>query len=733
MVIKHHTTSCSRLLLYALASVVAVESGCGGGSSSSGPQPNPVPAIATINPTTAVRGGPSFTLTVNGSNLLSTSSVQWNGQSRPTIFLSNTQLQAQILLDDISVAGTDAVTVFNPAPGGGTSNSASFSIPCVLATASPASAQTRARLGAYYFDGWSGPLTNFHFQGMPNGPYQDRQPLSGWQDNNNCAVEQQLAWAHSFGINFFVFDWYFNTAVTDTTGEDLNSALKITHALPDRHGMQYAILYVNSPPFVIGPADWAGAINEWMGYMTDLAYMQVNGKPLFQIIDMGQMRQAFGSPSAVTAALNQLRAAAQAHGLAGVYIVGGFGVPGGSSGQDGFFPAIGEALGDGYDAVTMYNYPFAPTEVNGVLPFSSLSAAGKWIWSQGAVKSPVPFIPVSMTGWDPRPWDERESGTNFLMWFSRSPQDVTTFVDDAITWAESNPQVRSEPSPAPPIVLLEAWNELGEGGFFLPTIGDGTSYGDSLAAMLAVPPTRSRTVLTLQDSGPTDPNRTASGQLTDAAGAPISGATITFSDTSASGTGTYAQYQLSGQPPVAATQAVVGFRVNMEGAGPEPSDFSLYQASYIQTADGIERVVNGSFAFGAQSWSFGGQAQLVPSDRGAGQMVQVLATPSQAAALTSAPFALTPGATFIASFSARVAPVSFASGYFTVIFLGAGTEISRQVIPLPATKVTFGTTSTDAVGHYQLALTSLGTSQVTLEAAYAGDAQHWPAYARVAP
>ncbi|MCU1316986.1 MAG: hypothetical protein JWN63_2308 [Candidatus Acidoferrum typicum] len=730
MLINHHTSSCSRFLLCALASVVTVESGCGG-SGSSGPQPNPVPAIATIDPTTAMRGGPSFTLTVNGSNLISTSTVQWNGQSRSTTFLSNTKLQAQIPLDDISVAGTDAVTVFNPGPGGGTSNSASFNIPCVLAAASPASTQAHARLGAYYFDGWAGPLTNFHFKGMPNGPYQDREPLSGWQDNNNCAVEQQLAWAHSFGIDFFVFDWYFNTAVTDPTGEDLNSALKITHALPDRHGMQYAILYVNSPPFVIGPADWAGAINEWMGYMTDPAYIQINGKPLFHIIDMGQMRQAFGSSTAVGAALNQLRAAAHAHGLAGVYVVGGFGVPDGSSGQDGLFPDLTMAFVDGYDAVSMYGYPFAPPVINGMLPFSSLSGAGKWIWSQGALKSPVPFIPVSMTGWDPRPWDEREFLTNDLMWFSRSPQEVTTFVSDAITWAESNPQLRPEPSPASPIVLMEAWNEQGEGSLLTPTVGDGTSYGDSLAAMLAAPPTRSRTVLTLNDSGPTDPNRTASGKLSDAAGAPISGATITLSDTPASGT--FAQYQLSGQPPAAATQAVVGFRVNIEGAGPERSDFSLYQASYVQTADGIERVVNGDFSLGAQSWSFGGQAQLAPSDRGAGQMVRVLATPSQTAALTSAPFALTSGAAFHVSFSARVAPSSFGSGYFTVIFLSGGTEISRQEIPLTAGKLTFATTSTDAAGNYQFGLTSLGTSQVTFEAAYAGDAQRWPAYARVAP
>jgi len=114
-------------------------------------------------------------------------------------------------------------------------------------------------------------------------------------------------------------------------------------------------------------------------------------------------------------------------------------------------------------------------------------------------------------------------------------------------------------------------------------------------------------------------------------------------------------------------------------------------------------------------------------------MVQVLATPSQTAGLTSAPFAITSGATFQVSFSARVAPSSFGSGYFTVIFLSGGTEISRQEILLKAGKLTFATTSTDAAGDYQFGLTSLGNSQVTLEAVYAGDVQHWPAYARVGP
>ncbi len=70
-----------------------------------------------------------------------------------------------------------------------------------------------------------------------------------------------------------------------------------------------------------------------------------------------------------------------------------------------------------------------------------------------------------------------------LAW-SGSPQDVAGFVNAAITWADSNPQLRPEPPPAPPMVLVEAWNELGEGSYLVPTVGDGTSYGDSLASML---------------------------------------------------------------------------------------------------------------------------------------------------------------------------------------------------------------------------------------------------------
>ena len=102
--------------------------GTSGGVSFAISASNPVPAITTLSPTTAVAGSAAFNLTVNGTGFVSGAAVKWNGSSRTTTFVSATQLLAAITAADIAVAGTVQVTVFNPAPGGGTSGGVSFAI-----------------------------------------------------------------------------------------------------------------------------------------------------------------------------------------------------------------------------------------------------------------------------------------------------------------------------------------------------------------------------------------------------------------------------------------------------------------------------------------------------------------------------------------------------------------------------------------------------------------------------
>jgi hypothetical protein len=89
---------------------------------------NPVPSITSLAPSSAMAGSPGFTLTVNGGNFVTSSVVRWNGANRPTTVVSGAQLRASIASTDIAASGSAQVTVFNPAPGGGTSNVKSFGV-----------------------------------------------------------------------------------------------------------------------------------------------------------------------------------------------------------------------------------------------------------------------------------------------------------------------------------------------------------------------------------------------------------------------------------------------------------------------------------------------------------------------------------------------------------------------------------------------------------------------------
>lgn len=90
---------------------------------------NPTPYIyEPLIPTTTVPGGAGFTLTVNGTGFVAGAVVSWNGSARKTTFVSGSQVTAAITAADVASPGTVLITVTNPPPGGGTSNSEYFQI-----------------------------------------------------------------------------------------------------------------------------------------------------------------------------------------------------------------------------------------------------------------------------------------------------------------------------------------------------------------------------------------------------------------------------------------------------------------------------------------------------------------------------------------------------------------------------------------------------------------------------
>ena len=117
-----------RLVISGFASLVFL-AGCGGGSyqSMNNQAPNPTPTISSVSPNGAVVGG-AFTLTISGTNFVAASMVNFGGSAPATTFVNSTQLTAAIPAASVVSVGTLAVTVTNPAPGGGTSNSVNFII-----------------------------------------------------------------------------------------------------------------------------------------------------------------------------------------------------------------------------------------------------------------------------------------------------------------------------------------------------------------------------------------------------------------------------------------------------------------------------------------------------------------------------------------------------------------------------------------------------------------------------
>ncbi len=120
----------SELLVAGSLPIAVVTPGPGGGGSAVLPFEvgNPLPMLAALSPTSATAGDSSFVASLIGSGFVAASSVRWNGNARTSIFVDTNHLLVSIETADLVDPGTASITVFNGAPGGGTSAAQLFAI-----------------------------------------------------------------------------------------------------------------------------------------------------------------------------------------------------------------------------------------------------------------------------------------------------------------------------------------------------------------------------------------------------------------------------------------------------------------------------------------------------------------------------------------------------------------------------------------------------------------------------
>ncbi len=333
------------------------------------------------------------------------------------------------------------------------------------------------QVGTYYFSGWSrGPNDNLTPL-LLTGPLRKYQPLIGWYDDSQSQVDKNITQAANAGIDFFAFDWYDTARSPYATDKSLNEALGYYLTSAQRHRMNFCLTFIDQAPFLPRASDWGGIVKTWISYFKQPDYVRVNGKPLLIIFSPEHMRgEIFGSSKNVHRALDYLRSAAIKAHLPGVTIaVGATLVPHYNPGR------VGQLLTEGYDIATGYNYHAMGNEkYRTPVPYKLLVQENEQMWDRVARNLPLPYIPVITAGWDQR-FSQREQSTA-IVYAGRTPAQFACYAASARRWVDANAKRTVKER----VVLVFAWNEIGEGGHIIPTQAERTGYIDALHHMFTV-------------------------------------------------------------------------------------------------------------------------------------------------------------------------------------------------------------------------------------------------------
>jgi hypothetical protein len=406
-------------------------------------------------------------------------SLTWKVQAtRPT----TSQAQLKLAARGANSARAEATLHFTARP----------SIPPAGYVPEPKPVRGPYEVGAYYFPGWKTAS-----QWEPLRRFPERKPVLGWyQEGSPEVADWHIKWAVEHGITFFAYDWYWS-----------KGARQLEHALHEgyfkaryRKLLKFCLLWANhNPPASSSHEDCIAVTRYWIeNYFRCSEHLLFDGRPVVIIFAPDRLTQDLGSEG-TRRAFQAMRAECQAAGLPGLYLIACVSDAGGAR----------RAVEEGYDSVTAYNWPGLGMTGEGMFgPFDALVEGYRLRWEQLADQGGLPLVPLPVCGgWDSRPWH----GENDLVRFGRTPELFQQHLVHARRFLESS---RSKPG-TPKAILIEAWNEWGEGSYVEPHAEFVFGYLDALRGTLSsVPPTHTDVTpadarLGPYDVVPAEPGRTA--------------------------------------------------------------------------------------------------------------------------------------------------------------------------------------------------------------------------------
>lgn len=317
-------------------------------------------------------------------------------------------------------------------------------------------------IGVYYFPGWSpgvrGPKMPDSW--APIKSYKEREPLLNWYDDAQVSVlNQQLQWMHNYGINFVVFDWYW-----DGTKPFLDQSINAYLQADSRHLVKYSLLWANHFDVPNNKEQFRGMVQYWLNnYFKKSEYQRINGRPVVFIFSPDRLRdntKKFGS--SVRELLDMAQQMSRDAGLPGIYFV--MATPALDYWVKGF------AADAGFSALSAYNYhqgysgtPASSTPQSHSYTELDADYRQNWDWILSNSKLPY-FIPMT-SGWDKRPWGGSRDSSH--------DNSLSTPSEFAIHLRAAKSRMDAYPQQTHHMGVICCWNEFGEGSYIEPTQQNG--------------------------------------------------------------------------------------------------------------------------------------------------------------------------------------------------------------------------------------------------------------------
>lgn len=333
--------------------------------------------------------------------------------------------------------------------------------------------EDKMRLGAYVWYGFS--YEGNHYTDRLITEFAGREPIWGWTEDSLSNMAYQIQIAKEYGLSFFAFDWYYGHP-------ELNQAVMNFSRAEGQEDMEFCLMVANHDGARITYDTWKDACNTFIRYMSKKNALKVNGKPVIIFYDITNLVTDLGGTDKVRECFDYLRAQTEAYG--GAYIIGcecPYGTP--STGAIDFnyesfsVEALQKRLSRdkecGFDALTGYNYRrYSPIEGSYELSYQTMTQQHEISWDAISEYSDLAYAPCILSGWDCRPWETDWSGntTGYRSCYApdRTAEVFTQHILNAYQWLQDNPE-----QSAGNIALVYAWDEVCEGGFLIPTKGEG--------------------------------------------------------------------------------------------------------------------------------------------------------------------------------------------------------------------------------------------------------------------